>query len=83
MAVRSKNAHYRLSEIQTRHWHELALQIGGDELWRVLIGMVEGVEAAVRTVEGRMPANFPAETANAIFAGLRGQAAVFQSGRAV
>ena len=83
MAMRSKNAHYRLAEIQTRHWHELAIRTGGGELWRVLTGMVESVDAAVRTVEGRLPKNFPAETANAIFAGMRGQAAVFRRGLAV
>ena len=80
MAVRSKNTHYKLAEIQTRHWHELALRTGGDELWRVLNELVESVDAAVRTVEGRLPADFPAETANAIFAGARAQATAFQAG---
>lgn len=80
MAVRSKNAHYKLAEIHTRHWHELALRIGGDELWRALTTMVERVDATVQTVEGRLPANFPAETANAIFAGARAQVAAFQAG---
>lgn len=80
MAVRSKNAHCKLAEIHTRHWHELALRTGGDELWRALTTMVERVDATVQTVEGRLPANFPAETANAIFAGARAQVAAFQAG---
>ncbi len=80
MAMRSKNAHYKLAEIQTRHWHELALRTAGDELWRALTRLVDSIDAAVQTVERQLPANFPAETANAIFAGARAQAAVFKAG---
>ena len=80
MALRGKSTHYRLSEIQPRHWRQLALMTGGEALWRTMLALVERVESALRSVENRVPPTFPAPTAAAIFAGMRAQVRLFQGG---
>lgn len=80
MAVHGKNTHDRLSEIQTRHWRQLALMTGGEALWLALLALVERVEPALRRVESRLPPTFPARTAAAIFAGMRAQLRLFHGG---
>ncbi|MDD5335469.1 MAG: type II toxin-antitoxin system HipA family toxin [Rhodoferax sp.] len=71
MAVRSRAAHYRLSEISRRHWEELAKKSGVPQVWDALTGMIDAVEPALQTVESRLPPGFPAKLADAVFAGTR------------
>lgn len=78
MAVRSKNAHYKLAEIQPRHWQQLARKSGVDGAWEAMAALVDKAEVAIERVSGRLPANYPARAAEKIFTGLRAQAKVFQ-----
>ncbi|MGC4077838.1 MAG: type II toxin-antitoxin system HipA family toxin [Rubrivivax sp.] len=82
MALRSKNAHYELARIQTRHWHALARRSGGDDVWQAMQTLVAQVEPAIAAVEAGLPAGFPPRTAEAIFAGLRQQVVVWERGLA-
>lgn len=78
MAIRAKNTHYRLSEIQARHWQHLAFKSGVEGAWEAMQEMVGRVEEALGAVENRLPATFPLQTAKAIFAGTRAQAKAFR-----
>lgn len=59
MAIRSKNAHYRLADIQVRHWRALAQQSGVQDAFSVMVRFVEHVPAALALVEKELPAEFP------------------------
>ncbi|MBI3140849.1 MAG: type II toxin-antitoxin system HipA family toxin [Rhodocyclales bacterium] len=80
MAVRAKNVHYKLSEIQTRHWHQLAHKSGFEGAWDAMLQMVQRVDTALGAVEERLPATYPAPTAQAIFEGVRAQVKAFREG---
>ncbi|WP_242481044.1 type II toxin-antitoxin system HipA family toxin [Rubrivivax gelatinosus] len=82
MALRSKNVHYELGRIQTRHWHALARRSGVADTWEAMQALVAGVEPAIAAVEAELPAGFPQRTADAIFAGLRRQLVAWDAGLA-
>jgi serine/threonine-protein kinase HipA len=55
MAVRGSSAHYKIVEIQPRHFRELADQYPAAEAWPAMIELASRVEGAIRTVEKRVP----------------------------
>lgn len=80
MAVRSKNTHYELAGIQTRHWQALAKKSGGDGVWGAMQTMVERVELAISSVQSRLPQDYPMRIAEAVFVGLRAQVSTWHKG---
>jgi hypothetical protein len=80
MAVRSKNAHYHLYEIQLRHWHQLAMKNGGPELWNMMVDLAASVEDVLNSVESLLPHDFPQQTWEAISTGMRHESTRFLSG---
>jgi serine/threonine-protein kinase HipA len=82
MAMRSKNVHYALSTIQTRHWHQLAMKNGGPAVWNAMQGLVDRVEPALAAVEKRLPRDFHAQSWEAISKGMKREAERFRSGLA-
>lgn len=79
MALRARNAHYALSDIQVRHWKRLAEQSGSLDTWSKLQALADQVDAAITTVEARLPQGFPIDMAQQIFDGLRTQRQAFQN----
>ncbi|MCZ2407879.1 MAG: type II toxin-antitoxin system HipA family toxin [Burkholderiales bacterium] len=79
MALRSKNAHYDIHGIRTRHWHNLAMKNGGPVVWEAMLGLVEQVGAALDAVEARLPKTFPERIWSPIADGMRSQAKKFQA----
>ena len=71
MAVHSKSAHYKLAEIQYRHWEALAKRSGVEGAWAAMQDMTQRLDAALTAVEKRLPADFPVALANAVFQGVR------------
>ncbi len=80
MAVRGKSAHYKLSEIQPRHWQALAKRSGVDGAWEAMLGITQRLDAALIEVEKRLPKDFPQELAGAVFNGAREHLKVFEKG---
>ena len=80
MAVRSKNVHYELARIQTRHWHGLAQRSGAEGTWEAMQALVARVEPAIARVQVLLPAGFPERTAQTIFDGLRRQCRAWEAG---
>lgn len=76
MGIKSRNMHYRLSEITARHWHGLAMQAGAGA-WTRMLELARRVPAALDQVEPRLPADFPASTWRPIASGTRRHAAQF------
>jgi len=83
MSVRGKTAHYKLSEIQYRHWETLAKRSTVDGAWDAMVGMTHRLDAALTEVEQRLPADFPVELANAVFQGVRQHLEQFNRGAAL
>jgi serine/threonine-protein kinase HipA len=77
MALHAKNVHYRLNEMQPRHWRQLARQSGVEGAWVALWDMVEAADQAVDRVARQLPAGFPTHTAQTIFEGVRRQRGQF------
>ena len=80
MAIRSKNAHYELDKIQTRHWLVVARQSGVDGAFEAMKSLVEQVAPALDTVEKELPENFPAQVWDSIRNGMLTQKTRFQAG---
>lgn len=79
MALRARNAHYRLRDIQVRHWRQLAT-LSGPGTWERMVALVGSVDAALQRVEGRLPRGFPGRLWEAVAAGTRRHAEAFARG---
>jgi serine/threonine-protein kinase HipA len=77
MSLRSTRRHYKLDEIQNRHWQTLAARSAVPHLWDRMIELASAVDAALERVENRLPKAFPARVAASIAAGTRKQAKRF------
>jgi len=80
MAVRSKNKHHKIDDIQTRHWQTAAHKSGVDGAWPAMTMLVARVDGALKAIAAKLPKDFPAQTADSIFAGVRAQAELFAGG---
>lgn len=76
MGIKSRNMHYRLSEIQARHWHALAVQASADA-WARMLDLAQRVPEALNQVEPQLPAGFPESTWRPIASGTRRHALQF------
>ncbi len=79
MALRSKNAHYKIAAIQTRHWQALAAQSGVDDAFDALVALVQKAPAALNAVERALPSDFPPRVWHAIESGVRAQCRLFET----
>ena len=71
LAVRSKNAHWKLGEIEARHWDAVARQAGLGDATALLAETAGQTAQAIETVGRQIPDGFPAKVQDRIFAGLR------------
>lgn len=69
MAVVSKNRHYRLGDILSRHWLAMAARCGVDGK-ALVTGVLERSAGAVRAVAESLPATFPDAVASPILRGV-------------
>lgn len=76
MGLQSKNRHYRWHTLKPRHFFATAVQAGLPEASarRQFDGMLSAVETAIAHASRQMPADFPEEIADPIFAGMRERA---------
>jgi serine/threonine-protein kinase HipA len=74
MAVRSKNAHYRMARIHRRHWNTMAKANGlGENFEPVIQQFISEAPRVVEAVSARLPAGFPTAVSAPIFKGLLAQ----------
>ena len=71
MAVRGKNAHWKLSEIKVRHWDAVTRAAGLVAAMPLLQEIVTQTPRVVDTVRRQIPAKFPASVRDKIFDGLQ------------
>jgi serine/threonine-protein kinase HipA len=77
MAVSGRTRHYRLNEIQPRHWRLLASRAGSSGLWEKMQEMVAMAGARIESVRDRLPSRFPERVIDSVEKGVREQAASF------
>ena len=70
MAVRSKNAHWKLGEIQPRHWDAVSRFAGLGDATALLQEIVRQTPQVIEAVNREVPARFPAGVQDKIFRGL-------------
>jgi serine/threonine-protein kinase HipA len=74
MAVRAKNAHYRMAQIQRRHWNGVAKANGmGENFEPVIEQFITQTPRVLEAVSARLPAGFPTVASEPIFNGLLAQ----------
>jgi serine/threonine-protein kinase HipA len=76
MAVRSVGNHYRIQEIQWRHWIAQGRQVGLDEsiVARIIDELLGATEAVLEAAAVALPNDYPLDVAESIFEGIRAQA---------
>jgi serine/threonine-protein kinase HipA len=80
MAMPGRNRHYRLAEIQRRHWKALADATRIEGLWQGMQEMVAALDGAIERVATRLAHGVDAQMAAQIFEGARDQARRFETG---
>lgn len=71
MAVRSKNTHYRMIDIQRRHWNAVAkANAMGMDFEDVIRHFINNTPRVVQAVAARLPRGFPAAVSDPILNGL-------------
>ncbi len=78
MGLHGKSPHYRLNEIQARHWQALAEQTAFPGIWERMKSFVESADTAVDRVEKKLDRAFPERVLDAIRDGVRSQARRFE-----
>ncbi len=71
MAVRSKNAHWKLCEIKARHWETVSRSAGLGSATPILQEIAMQIPHAIESVNREIPAGFPALVRDKIFEGLQ------------
>jgi serine/threonine-protein kinase HipA len=79
MAVRSKNAHWRMRDIQRRHWEVLGARHGvvtgdGRPVRALIDDVVTRTPGAIAAVRDNIPTGFPMSVADSILHGLQNAA---------
>lgn len=70
MAVRSKNAHWKLREIQPAHWHVVARRSGIGDADAVLHDFAERGPRAIAEVSASLPRGFPSSVSEPVLQGV-------------
>lgn len=78
MALHGNRPHYRVNEIQTRHWRALAEQTAIPGIWERMRAFVDSANSAVDRVEKQLPREFPERVLKTIRNGVRSQARRFE-----
>ncbi|MFY7867169.1 type II toxin-antitoxin system HipA family toxin [Roseateles sp.] len=79
MAVRSKNAHWRMRDILRRHWEALGARHGvltedGQKVDFLIDEIVARTPEVIIRTRAKLPDGFPEQLADAVFQGLQGAA---------
>ena len=72
MALRGKNVHYALAEIQRRHFNNMASRCGlGPDMDNLIERVLEQTPGVIDEVASRLPAGFPEDVFDTVMRGLQ------------
>lgn len=77
MAVKGTHYHYKLMDVQKKHWvnHAAIVGLGDNVALSIIDEIVSSTEKVIDEVSRQIPDAFPHKMADAIFAGMRAQCA--------
>ncbi|CAB3800215.1 Serine/threonine-protein kinase toxin HipA [Paraburkholderia caffeinitolerans] len=80
MAVRGRNAHYRIAQILPRHWIAQGQRVGfaAAQVEEMMETVADATERVIGEVAAQLPGDFPLDVAESIFAGMRRLARVLK-----
>lgn len=74
MAVRGKNAHYRIADIRRSHWNAVAKSNAvSSDFEPVIRHFIDKTPAVIDSVAAQLPKDFPLPLAEAVFRGMKAQ----------
>jgi serine/threonine-protein kinase HipA len=80
MALKAANTHYRISEIQRRHFNLAAQLCGlGNDMESIVAEVIDATPSVIDRVAASLPANFPDKLFDTIAAGVRKAAAQLEA----
>jgi serine/threonine-protein kinase HipA len=79
MALHGKSAHYKVVEMQSRHFRALADKYPDAKAWPAMIELAQRAEGAIKAVERRLPKGFSEAAWVPISEGMLRQAKIFLS----
>ncbi|MCK4865964.1 MAG: type II toxin-antitoxin system HipA family toxin [Gammaproteobacteria bacterium] len=72
MSVKSKSKHYKINNIQRRHFNAMAKQCGlGQDAEKIIKEILQQTEDVICNIEKSLPQKFPKKVSSSIFKGLR------------
>ena len=73
MALRGKNVHYAWHEIMLRHWfgHSAKVDFPRTQMQQIIDDVAARLDSVIETAAANIPADFPDDIAEPIFAGMR------------
>ena len=74
MAVRSRNAQWKLKDILPRHWDAVARVAGMGDADALISEVLRQIPVVIGDVGRQLPRDFPAKVSDRVFAGMREQA---------
>ncbi len=74
MAVRSRNAHWKLQDILPRHWDAVTRTAGLGDAGDLIDQVINQTPKVINEVSNHLPGNFPGRVSERIFNGLQEQA---------
>ena len=74
MAVRGRNAHWKINDIRPRHWDAVARLAGLGDAKGLVDEVRDQTPAVIAEVSSQLPADFPSEVVGKIFEGMGRQA---------
>jgi len=66
MAIRSKNTHYKISEIYPRHWKEFCAKLGVPEAFDEMYRIASNIVPAIEEIAKSLPEQFPMQLIESI-----------------
>ena len=80
MALRASNTHYRISEIQRRHFNRAAQRCGlGNDMESIIAEVIDATPSILERVAASLPATFPGKLFDTIASGMRKAAAQLEA----
>ena len=80
MAIRGKNPHWKMKEIQPRHWNGIAKAAGLKDASALIEELIAQTPRAISAVGAELPHGFPAKISDSIFEGLQRHARLLAHG---
>lgn len=73
MGVRAQNKHYKIAEIQPRHFFSMAvsLELKDDLAEKILLTLAEKSEIVIDSVATQLPKDFPKDISEPVFVSIK------------